>query len=136
MPSQFQYSTTLRDAQLNTIETTVATTGAATLEIHTGTQPANCAAAEGGGVLATVSLGADWLQTSTGGGPVAKTAAAWTGNATANGTATYFRIKGGTTTHLQGSVGTSASDMIVDNTNFAIGQAFTVNTFTVAAGNA
>jgi hypothetical protein len=36
---------------------------------------------------------------------------------------------------MQGTVGTSGTDMIVDNTSFNAGQNFTVNTFTLTAGN-
>jgi hypothetical protein len=61
-------------------------------------------------------------------------------SADATGTAAHFRIKdsGLTTTHLQGTVTATGGggDMTVDNTSFAAGQAFTVNTFVINAGNA
>jgi len=57
-------------------------------------------------------------------------------SADAAGTAGHFRINQGATCHMQGTVGTSGTDMIVDNANFNTGQSFTINTFTLQAGNA
>jgi hypothetical protein len=131
-----QLSVIVRDAELNAIEAAVNGTGAATLEIRSGTVPTNCAAADTGTALAIVSLGADWLAGPSG-GVVAKTGPAWTdASADATGTAAYFRIKGGTTCHIQGTVGTSGTDMIVDNTSFNAGQQFTINSFSITMGNA
>jgi hypothetical protein len=129
-------SGTVRDAELNAIEAAVNGTGAATLEIRSGAVPANCAAADTGTALAIVTLGADWLAAASG-GVIAKTGPAWTDTSADNtGTAAYFRIKGGTTCHIQGTVGTSASDMIVDNVSFNAGQQFTINSFSITMGNA
>lgn len=131
-----QYSVAVRDAKNDAIETTIGT--APRLEIRTLTQPANCAAADVGTVLATINLPSDWLAASSGGvksiagGP-------WTdASADASGTAGHFRIKNtaGTVTHMQGSVGTSASDMIVDSVSFTAGQQFSINSFSITSGNA
>jgi hypothetical protein len=131
-----QYSTGIRNGQLDQIETVTNASGAATLEIRTLAPPANCAAADVGAVLATITLGADWLGAAAA-GSVSKTGAAWTdASADGTGTAGHFRIKGGTTCHVQGTVGTSGTDMIVDNTSFSTGQSFTVTAFSIAAGNA
>jgi hypothetical protein len=129
-----QYSTALRDNQMNTIETTVSTTG--TLEIRSGAVPANCAAADTGSALAIITLPADWL-TASSSGTVTKSGTWADSSADNTGTAAYFRIKaGGGTVHMQGTVGTSASDMIVDNVSFNSGQAFSITTFSITAGNA
>jgi hypothetical protein len=129
-----QYSTALRNAQLDAINTVVDVT--VTLEIRTLAPPANCAAADVGAVLATVTLPDDWLAAASG-GVVAKTGTAWTdASADATGIAGHFRIKKATTCHLQGTVGTSGTDMVVDNTNFASGQSFSVTSFQITAGNA
>ncbi len=59
--------------------------------------------------------------------------------ADASGTFGYFRIYGdGTSTagaHVQGTCGT-AGDMVTDSASVTAGQSFTVNTFTLTAGNA
>ena len=54
-----QYSTTLRNAQLDAIESTVG--ASAVLKIRSGGAPANVAAADSGTVLATFSLPSDWM---------------------------------------------------------------------------
>jgi hypothetical protein len=131
-----QLSGAVRDAEVNTIEATVNGTGSPTLEIRSGAPPANCAAADSGTVLATITLLADFLTTSTGGaGSVAKVGTWSDASADATGTAGHFRIKGGTTCHLQGTVGTSGTDMVVDNTSFNVGQSFSITTFTITMGN-
>ena len=60
--------------------------------------------------------------------------------ADASGTAGHFRIyaSDGTTAHMQGSVTMTGGggDMTLDNTNVAVGQQITVNTFTITAGGA
>jgi hypothetical protein len=88
-------------------------------------------------VLSSINLPSDWMATASGGtktilgGP-------WTQpSASAAGTAGHFRIHNtaGTVCHMQGTVGTSGTDMIVDNAVFAVGQSFSISTFTLTAGN-
>ena len=52
-----QYSTAVRNARLDVVESTIGTS--AVLKIRTGAAPANCAAADSGTVLATVNLPSD-----------------------------------------------------------------------------
>jgi hypothetical protein len=54
------------------------------------------------------------------------------------GVAGHFRVydSGVTTCHMQGTVGTSGTDMTVNSTSFTSGQPFTINTFTLTDGNA
>lgn len=54
-----QRSVAARNAQLNAFETTVGT--APILELRTGAQPANCAAADSGTLLASMTLPSDWM---------------------------------------------------------------------------
>jgi hypothetical protein len=131
-----QLSGAIRDNQANQIESTVNGTGSPTLEIRSGAPPANCAAADTGTVLATIALAADFLTASSGGaGSVAKVGTWTDASADGTGTAGHFRLKGGATCHVQGTVGTSGADMIVDNTSFNAGQSFSITTFTVTVGN-
>ena len=65
----------------------------------------------------------------------------WTdASADAAGTAAHFRLyaSDGTTAHAQGTVTITGGggDMTVDNTSFSAGQAFTITSFTLTAGNA
>ena len=128
-----QYSTAVRDAKNDSIETTIGT--APTLTILTGAPPANCAAADTGTVLATIVLPSDWMAASSG-GTKAKLGTWQDTSAHNSGTAGYFRIKQGATCHVQGTVGTSGADMIVDSVNFTATQSFTINTFSITSGNA
>jgi len=130
-----QYSVTVRNAKLDAVETAIG--ASAVLKIRTGSVPANCAAADSGTVLATINLPSDWMDAATGG--TKSKAGTWTdASADASGTAAHFRLyaSDGTTCHAQGTVGTSATDMIVDSVSFTSGQSFTVTAFTLTAGNA
>lgn len=131
-----QYSVAVRNARLDSVETTVGTTPI--LQIRSGAPPVNCATADSGTVLATVNLPSDWMAAASGGAK--SKSGTWQDlSADANGTAGHFRIKDstGTTCHMQGTCGLTGSgaDMILDNTNFATGQVFTVVNFTLTAGN-
>ena len=131
-----QLSTTVRNARLDQIETTIGVTPL--LDIRTGAQPANCAAADAGTELEHMTLPSDWLAAAASGSKAK--AGTWTGTADAAGTAAHFRIKDSTDTtcHIQGSItGTGGGgDMELDNTSIAISQTITVNTFTLTDGNA
>lgn len=128
-----QLSTAVRNARLDAIETTISTSP--TLEIRTGAVPANCAAADSGTVLATLTLPSDWMAAASGGSKALS--GTWQDtSADATGTAAHFRIKQGATCHIQGTVGTSGTDMIVDSVSFTAGQQFTVTAFQLTDGNA
>lgn len=97
-----QYSTTLRDAWLDTYESEIGT--APKLRICTGSMPATCATAQSGTQLIEMALPSDWM-----GAPSSGTSAlagSWTGTVSADGTAGYYRIldSGATTCHEQGTV--------------------------------
>jgi hypothetical protein len=133
MPIQF--SATVRDARLDAIESTIGT--GPTLEIRSGTVPANCAAADGGTVLATLTLPSDWMAAASGGAKAIS--GTWQDlSCDATGTATYFRIKQSSTCHIQGTVTATSGggDMEVSSTSFTLGASFTVTSFTLTDGNA
>ena len=131
-----QYSETLRNAQLDQIETTVGTSPK--LRISSGSPPADCATADSGTLLAEITLPSDWMAAAATGSKAKS--GTWSVAASAAGTAGHFRIKdsSGTTVHAQGTVTATGGggDMTVDNTSIASGQTVTVNTFTLSAGNA
>lgn len=128
-----QLSVAARNAALDAIETLIGTS--ATLEIRSGAVPANCAAADSGTVLATITLPSNWLADASNG--VKQLAGTWEDEEADNdGTAGHFRIKAGGTCHVQGTVTGpgGGGDMIVQNTSFATGQSFSVTSFQITAG--
>jgi len=130
-----QFSVAVRNAMLDAFESTVGTS--AVLKIFDGSIPANCAAADAGTILATLSLPSDWMAAASG-GTKAKSGT-WNASASASGTAQYFRVydSGVTACGNQGtcSLTGGGGDMTIDNTSLAPGQSFTVTSFTLTAGN-
>ena len=132
-----QLSVTVRNDRLDSFE--VSTGTAAKLEIRTGAQPATCATASSGTVLATMTLPTDYLAAASGG--TKGILGTWQdASADDTGTAAHFRIfdTAGTTCHMQGSVTATSGggDIELDNTSIAAGQTVTISTFTMTAGNA
>jgi hypothetical protein len=132
-----QFSVAVRNARLDAIETAVGTS--AIIKIRTGAQPANCATADSGTVLATVNLPSDYFANA-GSGAKAKSGTWEDTSADAAGTAAHWRLyaSDGTTCHAQGTVTATGGggDMTVDNVVFAAAQAFTITSFTITDGNA
>ena len=132
-----QMSIAMRNARLDQIETVIGPSGI--LRIFTGAPPANCAAANSGTILATITLPSDWMNPANNG---SKTMLGTWSDAAADaaGTAGHFRIhdSGGTVCGLQGTVTATGGggDMIVDNVVFAAGQGFSVTSFTITEANA
>lgn len=134
-----QFSDTVRNALLDSIETTVNTSAVLKIYDLTAGAPANCAAAITGTVLATITLPSDWMSAASSGSK-AKSGTWQDASADNAGTADFFRLfaSDGTTCHMQGTVTATGGggDMTVDNAVFAAGQSFTVNTFTLTAPGA
>lgn len=131
----FQFSVAARNAAIDAIETAIGT--AATLEIRSGTVPANAAAADSGTVLATISLPADWLTAASNGSKTLL--GTWSDtSADAAGTAGHFRIKAAGTCHIQGTITATGGggDMTLDNTSIGTGQQISITAFTLTAGGA
>lgn len=131
-----QFSTAVRNSLLDTIESTIGVS--AVLKFFTGAPPANCAAANTGTELASITCPSDWQNAASAG---SKTIAGlWQVVAAGTGTAGHFRLydTGGTVCGMQGTVTITAGggDMTVDNTSFAPGQTVTVVTFTTTAPGA
>lgn len=127
----YQYSVTLRNNQLTEIATAIG--GAGLLKIFSGAEPANVAAADPAGLLATINLPASPFATASGGSMAM--AGTWSATASATGTAASFRVYNGTgpTCHIQGNVTT---DLVLNNTSLTSGQTVSVTQFTVTCGNA
>ena len=130
-----QLSVAVRNARLDAIETTIGAT--AVLKIRSGSVPADCATADAGAVLATLTLPADWMAAASAGSK-AKSGTWQDTSADATGTAAHFRIydSGGTVCGLQGTVGVGSGDLQVDSTSFTSGQSFSITGFTITDANA
>lgn len=132
-----QFSTTVRNAILDAIETAIGTS--AVLKIRTGSPPADCATADSGTVLASMTLPSDWMAGASSGSK-AKSGTWQDSSADATGTAAHFRLyaSDGTTCHIQGTVTATGGggDMTVDSTSFVAAQSFTITTFTLTAPGA
>lgn len=132
-----QLSVAVRNARLDAIETTIGVS--AILKIRTGAQPANCAAADTGTVLATLNLPSDYLAAASGGAKAK--AGTWEDtSADAAGTAAHWRLyeTTGVTCHAQGTVTATGGggDLTVDNVVFAAAQSFTITAWSFTDGNA
>lgn len=133
-----QYSETVRNAQLDALETAIGT--AAVLKIYdlTAGAPANCAAAITGTVLVSITLPSDWMAGASSGSKAKS--GTWQGTASGTGTADFWRLfaSDGTTCHAQGTatVTGGGGDLTVDNASIASSQVVTVSSFSITAGNA
>lgn len=132
-----QYSTAVRNAKLDAVESTIGTS--AVLKLRTGAQPADCAAADSGTVVATLTLPSDWMAAASNGSKAK--AGTWEDTSADNaGTVAHFRLyaSDGTTCHAQGTVTNTGGggDMTLDNVAVNAGQAITITGFTLTAGNA
>lgn len=129
-----QYSSAIYLGRLDLVESTTGT--APLLRIFSGAAPANCAAADSGTLLATITLPTDWMNAASG---TTKTLlGTWSGTASAGAAATptHFRIwnSGATVCHVQGTCGIGTGDLQVNGT-ITSGQTVSVTSFTLTAGN-
>lgn len=133
-----QRSVAVRNAQADAMEAIVGTSPR--LELRSGAQPATCATADSGTLLATLVLPSDWVgagssgATTIAGGP-------WTGTCSTGGTVGHYRLKDSTVTtcHEQGSVTTVAvgtGDLLMDNNVMTATQSISIPTWTTTQGNA
>jgi hypothetical protein len=129
-----QKSVAVRNAMLDAQETVIGVS--AKVQLFTGAQPANCAAASSGTLLATFALAADWagnaaagVKTFTG-TPVATTGLA-------AGSVGHYRIfdNAGTTCHDQGTVTATGGggDATMDNPVVAASQALNLTSWSWTA---
>lgn len=135
-----QWSTTLRNALLDQIATTI---GASPhIELWSGAMPASCATASSGTKLAKFDLGATFSDAAASGSKnIVKTASlplSTTG--IANGVAGYYRIfaTDDSTCHEQGTITVTGGggDLTIDNTTIASGQTIQITGFTKTAPGA
>lgn len=126
-----QFSVAVRNARLDSIEAAMGVS--AKLQLWSGAQPANCAAAATGTKLAEYSLASDWAAAASAGSKALNGLPLST-TALAAGTIGYYRFvdTAGTTCHEQGSVTATGGggDLTVDNPVLANGQTIQITGFT------
>lgn len=131
----FQFSTAARNASLDAIETAIGT--GTTLELRTGAPPADCAAADAGTLLASMTLPADWMAAASGGSKALL--GTWSDNA-ADAAGTVGQLQAQAGRHLphpgHGHRRWRGGDMVLDNPVLAVGQEVSVTAFTLTAGGA
>lgn len=131
-----QMAAAVRNARLDAIETATGT--AAILRLYTGAQPADCATANSGTLLAQITMASDWASAAAS-GTKGFSNLPLTTTATTSGTAAHYRIYHSTNTTsamMQGSIGQGTGDLQLDNTAIATGQTINITAWTLTDGNA
>ena len=133
MASNLKYSNGTRNAQQQGL-ITYAGTGAL-IKLYTGTQPANANTALSGNTLLVTLTIAGSFGTDSNGTLTFSTVS--NGTAVASGTATFFRIykSDGTTVVMDGSVGTSSADLVLNTTTVATNDTVAISSGTIVRGN-
>lgn len=134
-----QFSAAVRNALLDAIETAIGPS--AVLKIFSGSAPANCAAADSGTLLASLSLPSDWMAAASGGAKAKS--GTWedtSADAGAPTNAGHFRLyaSDGTTCHAQGAITATGGggDLTLDSIAITAGQAILITGFTLTAPGA
>ncbi len=132
-----QLATDARNARLEAFETIAG--ASVILKIRTGAPPANCAAADSGTVVMSITLSSDWMDAASG-GTKAFSDLPGTFAATGSGIAGHFRLykSDGITCMMQGSVSLAGNggNITVSNDSMTSGFSYTVNAFSLGDGNA
>jgi hypothetical protein len=133
MASNLQYSNGTRNAQQQGL-ITYAGTGAL-IKLYTGTQPANANTALSSNTLLVTLTISGAFGTDSNGTLTFSTVS--NGTAVASGTATFFRIykSDGTTVVMDGSVGTSSADLVLNTTTVATNDTVAISSGTIVRGN-
>jgi len=133
MASNLKYAVLLKNAKLDAITTQVG--GSALLKIYDGSQPASPdTAITTQNLLVTLTCNATFAPGASSGVLTANSITSGTAGAT--GTAAWFRLTtSGGTAKIDGTVGTSGTDAIIDNTSVASGQSVSCTSLTITSGN-
>jgi hypothetical protein len=126
------YSTAIRNGMMDFITTMAG--GSALLRIYDGSRPATGGPATN--LLAELTCNATFAPAASG-GVLTLNAITQDSSANATGTATWFRIvkSDGTTLVMDGSVGTSGSDLNLTTTSIIAAQPLSVTSFVLTEGN-
>jgi hypothetical protein len=133
MASNLKYSNGTRNAQQNGLITYAGSN--ALINIYAGAQPANAnTAISGQTLLVTLTVTGTFGTDSNGTITLSSVA---NGTAVATNTATFFRItkSDATTVVMDGSVGISDADLVLNNTSIATGQVVSISAGTIIRAN-
>lgn len=133
MASNLQYSNGTRDAQQQGLITYAGSN--AIIRIYSGTQPANANTAISTQTL-LVSLNISGAFGTDSNGTLTFSTIN-NGTAVASGTASFFRIvkSDGTTVVMDGSIGTSSADLVLNTTTIATNDTVAITSGTIVRGN-
>lgn len=128
------YASTLRTARLDLVDDAAnAGSGAALIRIYDGTRPAN------GGTATTLLAeltASDPMFTAASGDTLTASAITQDSSANATGTATWFRVVTSAAGFvMDGNVGISGADLNLNSTSISTGQAVSISSFVITAGN-
>lgn len=128
-----QLSVGVRNAMLDAIETAIGTS--AVVKLRTGAQPADCATADSGTVVATISLASDYMSAASSGSKAFSSTPLEDTSADNAGTLAHYRVyaSDGTTCHMQGTITATGGggNMTVDNVTVTAGQDIKITSWTI-----
>lgn len=136
MASNLNYPDALRNAMLDAITTRAGTS--ALLRIYDGSQPTDADTAVGAQVLlAELTCNASAFAAAASDGVLTANAITSDSSANATGTAAWFRLlaSNGTTVVMDGTVGTSSADLILNTTAIVEGGPVAVSSLVITGGN-
>lgn len=135
MASNLKFSTALRNAMMDAI-TAFAGSGAL-IRLYTGAQPSNPQTAIGAQTLLGTLTCSSALAPAASGGVLTLNAVSSDTDADAGGTPTWFRMfkSDGTTVVMDGSVGTSDADLVLNTANIAQHSTLAISSATLTAPN-
>lgn len=140
MASNLKYSVAAKNAKLGSTGLVAFIGTSAQLKLYNGTQPTNPdTALAGNTLLVTLTCNATAFGAAASGVLTAGaiTSGAGAAGAGAGTTATFYRLfkSDGTTAVIDGTVGTTGSDLNLDNPNIAQNQNVSVTSYTITEGN-
>lgn len=127
----YRLSTNARNKACDAIVDAVDVSGAGTLQVRTGAQPANVGDAAAGTLLGTLTFNATAFGSASTGVATAASISSDT-NADASGTAGHFRLlDGAAAIHSDGTCGLGSGDMNFDNNVIVVGGTIACSAMTV-----
>lgn len=135
MALNLNYSEAIRNAGLDAITTAIGSNGL--LRIYDGSQPTNVGTALGAQVMLAELALSSTAAPGASGGVLTFSAISNDASVNATGTASWGTLTtSGGTRVVDFTVGTSGTDMIIDNTSINSGQVVSCSSFIITAGNA
>lgn len=134
MANNLKYSEALVNARLDAITTAIGSSGK--LKIYSGTQPTDPDTALGAQVLLASLALSTTAAGAASGGTLTFSAISNDASADNTGTAAWFSVTTSADARvIEGTVGLSSTDMIIDNTSITAGQIVSCSSFVITGGN-